>query len=176
MSAEPERRNDVTNSPQFEAKELEKLLRKGHQAHATIGLLTVIGVLILGGAFLYHQPKFDYSQVDERRVRFPEYLDRLVENQVEKDRAAYVTKGVSLVPRWPDLLYAKLRKDIFLLAGAGFLLTLIFVHIGLAKTYRNNVLVYRGLGREVEKLRRRLKALEGNGDDKGEASKENGNT
>jgi len=79
-------------------------------------------------------------------------------------RILYATRtSSSEPPEWPILMYTKLRKDIYLLAGAAVLLAVVFILIEKAKLHRNDLLVYRCMAREIEKLRQRVKSLESTG-------------
>ncbi len=155
-------KRDLLKTPPVEAEEMERLISKGHQAHNVVGALTFVGIVVLAAVGLYYS-RLDKLGTGEGDKRFPAYLDHLVHNQMQKDRETYVTRGDSIQPIWPRQLYLKLRQDIYLLAGAALLLAVIFIHVEKAKMRRNDLLVYRALAREVEKLRMRIKTLEGKG-------------
>jgi hypothetical protein len=159
-AAPPSAGADITATPASEAQEVDRLLKAGHNAPSLVALLTGLGVGLLLLLGLYYG-RYDVYPLENRTVAFPAYLDTLVENQVVKDRVTYGARRPSDFPVWPEVLYGKLRMDIYLVAGGAFLLAFLFVQIALARARRNDLLVYRALGREVEKLRRRVAELEG---------------
>lgn len=154
---------DILQTPPVEAEEIEEFIQKGSNAHNTVGILTLVGVLILIGALLYFE-RLDVIRHQRAWVDYPALLQEQIENQVRKDQATYVVRRGqgSQTPIWPLQLYRKLRFDLYLVAGFALLLALVFIHIEKAKLQRNDLLLYRSLAREIEKLRLRLKELEKN--------------
>ncbi len=153
-------KRDLLKTSPAEAREMENLIARGHQAHNVVGALTFVGIAVLIVVGLYYE-KLDKLGVGDMPYRYPDYLQQLVQNQVKKDRDTYGARKPSSVPEWPRALYVKLRMDLYIIAGASLLLALIFVHIEKAKLRRSDLLVYRALAREIEKLRTRIKQLEG---------------
>ncbi len=159
---ETAKEKDILKTPAVEAREMEQLIRRGHSAHAVVGVLTLLGVVVLAlGAFFYE----NYENVFYREAKnepFSHYLKREMEVQLSQERDFHnvsSTDNVPPAPRWPLDLYRKLRLDMYVLAGLAVLLTLVFIYIERAKGRRNDLLVYRALAREIEKLRQRVKEL-----------------
>lgn len=152
---------DVLKTPSEEAREMEQFLAAAQNAHVRVGWLTLLGVLLLASLVMYFG-RFDYARDNGRWQKFPSILSTLVENQTAKDRQTYVTrKGAeSFVPVWPERMYLKLRLDMFLAGGVVLLMSLVFLLSEKAKLQRNDLLVFRAMAREIERLRQRVKALE----------------
>lgn len=154
-----EGKRDLLKTSPAEAAEMQDLIDKGLRAHSTVGALTFAGIVVLLLAGLY------YARLDkldtQMGVQYSDYLDNMVRSQYARDCIAFGAKEPLEHPSWPLRLYLKIRKDIYIISGAVLLLSLVFVLIERAKMRRNSLLVYRALAREIEKLRLRVKQLEG---------------
>lgn len=152
-----EAKKDLLKTTPDEAKEMDDLIKKGHQAHNTVGILTIIGIALLAIGGLYYR----YDRMPGESRSFSKRLDTMVANQMEQDVNAFRKSKSIVAAYWPRELYQKLRRDIYMLCGLALLLLLVFVHMEKAKLKRSDLLVYRAMAREIEKLRLRLKQLEG---------------
>ncbi len=153
-------RKDILKTPPVEAKEMGALISRGLTAHSVVGFLTFVGIALLIAGLLYF--RFDRLPGERRFGGKDGVLDQWVRNQVDMDQRTYkrVPTETVQIPGWPLMFYRKLRNDIFLLAALVLLLALVFLYIEKAKMRRNDVLVYRALAREIEKLRLRIKRME----------------
>lgn len=155
-------KRDPLKTPLHEASEIEALIRGGHSSHIVVGLLTIIGLAIIATGFgLY---KFDTLFFAEGKgdQTFAQWLKL----QVDKDQADFRRSlknknGSTAKLTWPVPFYHKQRRDIYLVGGLVAALALIFSLIERAKMRRQDLLVYRAMAREVEKLRLRVRLLEG---------------
>lgn len=154
---------DLLACPPEEAREMEQFVEGAIKAPGRIALYTILGVLILAVTLLYFR-RFDVVREQNQWQRFPAVMDRLLENQLRKDAEVYVVRKSmeTEVPSWPQAMYGKLRQDGFLAAGAMLLLALVFIRSERARLHRNDLLVYRSMAREVERLKRRVNELEKN--------------
>lgn len=165
-------KRDILKTSPIEQAEIEHFIAKGHSAHSTVFLLSLLGILIvLMGAMYWNH--FDYYKDGDEYVRFGRtILPALIENQNKRDWQTYQPRRDVRVPptppHWPGIIYSKLRFDSYLIAGLAFLLALIMIHIEKAKMRRNDLLIFRAMAREIEKLRMRLRQLERKKDDKDE--------
>lgn len=169
----PQDKRDLLKTSPVEQAEIEHFIAKGHGAHSTVFLLSLAGILLvfLGAMYWNH---FDFYRDGDEYVRFGQtMLPALIENQNTRDWNAYQPRaGVRAkptAPSWPVVLYRKIRFDSYLIAGLAFLLALVMIHIEKAKMRRNDLLIFRAMAREIEKLRMRLRQLE-------KEKKENGGT
>lgn len=150
------RRHALLDTPPPEAKEMDALLQSGLQAHNTIGFLTFVGIIAIGLGMLYWR-----SDRVSGDIPYANTIDQQVRDQAEKDMRSYLADEQVYYPDWPIEMYQKLRDELFSVALVTLLLALLFIHIERARMRRSDVLVYRALGREIEKLRLRIKKLEG---------------
>ena len=144
----------------LEKRELERFLNGGHRTHTTIFLWSFLGIAVFLGAMLYWNT-FDYIR-DPNTEQWQPFNDTLgfaLKNQVSRDYSA-VQRGKSpSTPRWPLTLYHKARFDTYLIGGVALLLALIIAKIEGAKAHRRELLIFRALLRENEKLRLRVQEL-----------------
>ncbi|MBN2713103.1 MAG: hypothetical protein JXR97_11835 [Planctomycetes bacterium] len=149
-------RKDILNTPQPEAEEMDQLINKGLTAHNTISFLTVLSILVIGLGVLYF--KFDKFAPGQS---YADKLQVMIDTQSDKDFRAYRFGDDVYRPNWPLNLYKKIRSEIFLVSLLVLVICAVFIYIEKAKMRRNDILVYRAMAREVEKLRLRIKKLEG---------------
>ena len=146
---------DPLTPSEAESKELETLLDSGQRASNTIGALTVVGLFVLFVAFvIYH------SDRTPGNTPFVETLNEFVHNQAVKDFRAARGLDDQKTPVWPISMYRHLRADAFIAAGLALALAVLFLLVERARGKRQALLVYRDLGREIERLRQRVKDLE----------------
>jgi len=157
----PVHERDLLSCPPEEARELEQFVESALRAPRRIALYTLLGILILATSLLYFR-RFDVVREQSRWQSFPGVMDKLLENQLRKDAEIYVVRKNTEtgIPSWPQTMYRKLRQDGFLAAGAMLLLALVFIRSERARLHRNDLLVYRSMAREVERLKRRVNELE----------------
>lgn len=158
------KKQDILTPSPSEARELERFIDSGHNSSGTIAGFTFLGILFLFCGLLYWD-KLDLYQYNEKWMLFgSETLPFLVENQARQERNAYrLQPGVEnppATPAWPQLIYKKMRMDMYVLAGLCILICWVLLRIERAKSRRNDLLAFRALAREVEKLRLRVRELE----------------
>lgn len=149
-------KKDLLNTPAPEAAEMDALLNAGLQAHNRIGFLTFIGViLIIAGVLFWRTDRITGDRA------YADILDQAVRTQADKDYRAYRMGEDAYAPKWPIEMYQNLREQIFGIAALTLALAFVFLFIERARMRRSDVLVYRAMAREIEKLRLRVKQLEG---------------
>lgn len=155
---------DILTASPAEARELEQFIDSGHRSPHTLLLLSVIGVILLFCGLLYWDKMDIYPEKGGWRQFGRESLPIMVENQAKREWRAYrLQPGVETPPdspQWPVELYFKLRMDIYIIAGLVLLLCWVLMRIERAKSRRNDLLAFRALAREIEKLRLRVRELE----------------
>ncbi len=168
------RKQDILTPSPAEARELERFIDTGHRSPHTVTLLSFLGIVILLAGLLYWDKLdlYPYQAATERQWQpfGGEVLPMLVKTQHLKEAKAYrLQPGVETAPPdpyWPAVMYGKLRADIFIVAGLALLLGWVMLRIERAKARRNDLLAFRALAREIEKLRLRIRELEKNPGDK----------
>ncbi len=155
-----------------EEAELQRLINSGHSAYSRITIMTIIGVILLFAGLMYWD-KLDYYPVGENSKweKFgAQYLPSLIENANNRQASAYVLKpnvaSAPAAPEWPEALYGKLRFDIYIISGLVFLLCLIHMRVESAKGQRNDLLLFRTMAREIEKLKERINKIENENSEK----------
>lgn len=156
----------ITEPSAGEIADLQALLKSAHTAYRRIGYLTLLGVVIFISGLLYYG-RLDYYPLErgDRWVDFSaEYLPTLVENDRAMLEDTFVfSPGVSKLERpqrWPEIMYCKLRFDIYFFGVMVFLLCLVCLKIASARSKKNDLLVFRTMAREIERLRTRVQSLE----------------
>ncbi|MCX7934106.1 MAG: hypothetical protein N3A66_02470 [Planctomycetota bacterium] len=148
---------DLLKTSPEEAKELEALIERGYRAHNRAGFFSFLSLTLVVLAVAFY--KFDWLPTDQTEGRtFRDHLHILVRNHEEERLYA---KNAAVVPRYPEVIYARLRQEAFLVAGLALLLALAMLHAEKARIDREHLLMFRALAREIEKLRLRLKLEEG---------------
>ncbi len=160
-AAEHLHERDLLACPPEEAREMEQFVHGAIKAPSRIALFTILGILILAIGLLYFR-RYDIVREQGQWQKFPALMDKLIENQMRKDAEVYVVRKntEAELPSWPQVMYGKLRQDGFLAAGLMLLLALVFIRSERARLHRNDLLVYRSMAREVERLKHRIKELE----------------
>lgn len=155
--ATPEKKQDLLKTPAVEAAEMDMIIQQGANAHNLAALLTFVGIFVLlAGLYYYRMDKWPGGR------RYQDVLKVQLQTQTEKDKAAYLTnESVPYIATWPLDFYDKVRDDMFMIAALTLILCGIFVFIEKAKLRRADLLVYRAMAREIEKMRLRIKELEG---------------
>lgn len=148
---------DILTPSSAEERELAKFIDSGHNSSTTISLLTVLGLIVLLATMLYWD-KFDVHPDHGEFVSYKEItLPAMIDNQARKDSLSIKEDQIIEAPYWPLEMYRKLRFDIYLIGGMIFLLCIILTRIETAKNRRNDLLAFRALAREIEKIRIRLR-------------------
>lgn len=166
--ADATRKQDILTPTPAEARELERFIDAGHRSSSTVTLLSVFGILVLLAGLLYWDKAdlYPYQTAAQRQWQpfGKEVLPTLLKTQHTKETGAYrLQPGVDTPPAepvWPLVMYGKLRADLFIVAGLTLLLCWVLVRIERSKGRRNDLLAFRALAREVEKLRLRIRDLE----------------
>lgn len=169
------RRGDILTPSTEETRELEKFIDAGHRSSSTITLLSIAGVLLVLVGLLYWDKLdiYPYQDVSGRQWQSfgGKVLPTLLRNQHVKEVNSYRLQPNVVTPPeepfWPRTVYFKLRTDIFLVAGLLLILCWVMLRIERAKGRRNDLLAFRALAREIEKLRLRIRELEGKGKKEG---------
>lgn len=151
-----------------EARELERFIDSGHRSSHTITLLTLLGMVVLLAGLLYWDKLdlYPYQGAASRQWQpFGEkILPALVKNQHIKEVKSYrLQPGVENAPEtpyWPETMYGKLRMDLYIIAAMVLVLCWVLLRIERARGRRNDLLAFRALAREIEKLRLRIHDLE----------------
>lgn len=163
-------RQDILTPSAVEARELEQFIDTGHRSPHTLLLFSVLGVVVLIIGLLYFQKLDFYPEGGSWRQFGDESLPFMVENQAKREWGAYRLQPNVVsppdAPGWPLVLYTKLRLDIYIVAGLVLVLCWVLMRIERAKSRRNDLLAFRALAREIEKLRLRVRELEGGKDEK----------
>lgn len=151
-------------TPEEEARDLADLIAAGHRSAGLTSMWTVAGVALVLLAFSCYY--FD-RMPGASNEPFERTLERHVALQAERDYNAYRhgpgATGL-MVAEWPMEAQRRSHEDAFLAAGLALLIGFVFLQIERAKLRRQDLLVYRALAREVEKLRMEVRRR-GKGED-----------
>ncbi len=154
--AEKKGEKDILKTSPEEAKELEALIERGYRAHTRAGFFSFLSLALLIAAVAFY--KVDWLPTDKTEGRaFIDHLHILVRNHEEERLYA---KNAAVVPRYPEVMYERLRQEAFLIAGLALLLALAMLHAEKSRIDREHLLMFRALAREIEKLRLRFKSEE----------------
>ncbi len=156
-------KREMLKAPPEEARELEEFVKEGLSAHQTAGRYMILAILVLAAAFLYWD-KLDYVHTDLGFQAFGDkVLPRLLNEANDRAWATYQPRSRAErpePPRWPVGLYNKIRFDIYLVGLLLLLFGWMLLRIERVKMQRNDLLVYRSMAREIEKLRLRVRQLQ----------------
>ena len=141
-----------------EVRELEALLASGERAGNTLGALAVAGFILLFTAFVVYRCDRVPGEPPYRAT-----LADLVAHQAGRDFRAARGEGDWQTPAWPMALHGRLRAEAYLAAAFALAFARIFSLRERARARRQALLLYRDLGREIERLKRQVDRLEGGG-------------
>lgn len=167
-AGEKERRDILTPTPE-EERELARFVDGGHRSGRTMMVLGFFGIFVFLVALLYWD-RLDLSPqpgTGEWQAFGTETLPGLVRTQHLKETKTYrLQPGLENPPPepiWPEIMYNKLRADIYIIGGMMLVLCWVLVRMERARARRSDLLAFRALAREIEKLRLRIRELEQSG-------------